>query len=384
MFKMKWFKYSAFFQMMGISASSLIPLFWKDQLGYSASDIGFLNAIAIIIALAGPLYFGWIGTKKSLEKVIRLCFWITAIISPIILFFDNYWVQATLFAGICFFRVGLTTLVPVGVLNLLGASAAQEYGKYRRIGSLGFLIGVIGAGYLIKFTQPNIIFYILMISALLASFPYWNRLKVPKNPLNQSTYKSVLKIKGMTHFYIATTFISTWSAAAFIFMPLRLSELGASPSFIGWVVSECGIVALFTLSYLGRITDKVSEIKLYYIVPIFAFIRILFYGIPIEDYTWFILIQLIHIPTWVLGELIQVKTLRNILTPEDFSKGMGLLQVSQSLGLALGSGMLGYYSGIFSVKEAFWYASPIPLLALIFIYSLNKSHKPSKAIANKL
>ncbi len=366
--KMAWFKYSAFFQMMGISASSLIPLFWKEILHYEADKIGFLNAIATAIALSGPLFFGWAGTRQQIDKTIKVCFILSAVLSPFFLSSQSFWLQAVLFTGISFLRCGFTTLVPVGVLNLLSSRAGQEYGKYRRVGSMGFLVGVIGAGYLAKATNPSWVLAILGGSALFAVYPYLNRIEIPQAPQRSGNYRDLLKIPGMLWFYLGTLLISTWSSAAFIFMPLRLSDLGASASTIGWVVSECGIVALFTLSYLGKMTDRYSPAKLYLWVPLFAFLRIFLYGLPTENASWFFLIQLLHIPTWVISEVIQVKTLRSRIPNVHFSRGMALLQVSQSLGLALGSGYIGLCSGHFGLQQAFRWGALLPLFALPFLY----------------
>ncbi len=195
--------------MMGISVSTLLPLYWKEELSFSSSKISLLNAIAVTIAFIAPLFFGWFGANRKLEKFIRICFWATAFVSPIFLGYSNFIIQALLFGAIQFFRCGYLTFVPVGVLNLLGKNAASDYGKYRRVGSVGFLVGIIGAGYLIKATSTKWIFLFIGLSAIIASIPFIKKLKIPSPKTSSTSYSDIFKTPGMVYFYLATSILIT-------------------------------------------------------------------------------------------------------------------------------------------------------------------------------
>jgi predicted MFS family arabinose efflux permease len=372
---MAWLRFSAFFQMMALSLANLIPLFWSKSLGYNPEQIGFIIGVANFVAIVAPLFFGSFGG-------IRPVFWILICFGGMILsaffmsFFSIYATQLFLFSVFIFLRSGILTLVPLGVMHQIKENPGAEYARYRRIGSIGFLVGSVGIGFAMDKISVNALFWVLASACLFAILPYFLKIKIPAIPPSEhifTRYASVFTHNKLKWFWPATFFINSWSVVVFSFMPLRISELGYSSTFASVVQSLCGVTALLTLSWIGRLVDRHSMTKLYMLVPIFAFIRIFAMSLPDTHAEWFLLIQLLHIPTWVLGEVIQVNFLKEHAPQELRPESQAIYQVISALSLAVCGAIGGIFAHRLNMPTAFQILAFVPFLAFPFLYKLKRA-----------
>lgn len=360
---LRYFQFSAFFQMFFMSSSSLLPLFWTEAWHYTPSEVAWLNSISIAIALVAPFYFGK-GFRISTEKTILFLFAFIALAGAGLWGSGFFLYQVMIFAFLQFLRAGILTLVPTGVLHFLGPNSGHQYGTYRRVGSFGFLVGVVGAGYACQFFGAKWLPMLIIISAGLAALPFLNRIRIPQTDPTQGSYREVMRNPVLRPLLLGYTLISAWSAAVFTFMPLRLQEMGASSGLIGWTISLCGITALLSLVPIGKWIDRHSPAKLYQIVPLCAALRIFLMSLPDTNPYWFLLIQLLHIPTWVLGEAIQIKLIRQHSPSHLYSRAMALISIGLSAGVALTSALGGVFVHHIGLQGTFAIIAILPLLAL--------------------
>lgn len=365
------FQFSAFFQMFFMSSSSLLPLFWSEHWHYSSAQIAWLNSISLGISLFSPLFFGSLR-RISGHLAIALLFSLTTLSSILLWLNGAPEFQILLFALLQFARAGIITLVPAGVLHFLGPNSGEQYGAYRRVGSLGFLAGVIGTGYLSDHLSTSVIPASILISALLASLPFWQKIRIPAQSKQQSSYLQLLKHPIISPLLTSYAFISAWSAAAFTLMPLRLKELGASASLIGWTISLCGITALLTLLPIGKWLDRQNPSHYYLWVPLFSALRIALMALPSQNPTWFLAIQLLHIPTWVLGEAIQMKLIRSHCPSPLYAQAMALMSIALSLGVAISSAIAALIQPFWGLQGSFWAISTIPLVAIPYVIQMQR------------
>ena len=190
---------------------------------------------------------------------------------------------------------------------------------------------------------------------------------MPASPESHRSYGDILREPVLLHFFIGTAISSVWYSMVFVFLPLRLNAMGASNSYIGWIVSLCGLLALLTMSQVGRLTDRYDTAKLYLVVPVFGALRLFCMYLPERHCGWFILIQALHIPTWVLADILQIKFIREYGPKELLPESQALLHVSMSLGNAGGSALGAAIAGEFGLRQVFLYAAPIPLISYFFL-----------------
>lgn len=362
------YKFSAVFQMAALSISTLLPLYWRECLGYGEDRIGYLNGIAGFIAISSPLFFGQLGGKLNLEKVILFCFLSSAAITFGMLHFEPFFFQLLCLSLFSFARTGFTTLVPVGVLSLLGPKAGHGFGDYRRFGSIGFLVGVIGVAYLVELASARLVLWASAFCLLVASLPYFRTIKIilEKGSL-EPNYNQCFAVPSFKWLLVAAAIISTWWASSFIYLPLLMKNAGASSSMVGWGISICGIVAMLTLPQVGKWVDGRSSRRVMLMVPVFASLRVGLYSLPKDEALWFIAIQFLHLPTWVVTEVTIMKMVKQLLSESLYSRGQALLQVAQTLGMALGSLLIACLLGFGDLREVHLWFCLVPLLAYPFI-----------------
>jgi predicted MFS family arabinose efflux permease len=374
------YKFSIFFQMMGISSATLLPIFWSDTLQFDAGKIGWLNTLSTLISLIAPLLFGWISTHWAHHKVIFSCFILTTFSTLALLVLPSFFSQSLGLGLMQFMRIGYLVIVPAGVLTLLGVRAAKEYGYYRRIGSIGFLIGVIGTGWLSDIFGAQVIPLISGVATVIAAIPFLFQIRSNISKEIKVGYAMLWEIKLTRYLIPAFALISSWSAAAFIFLPVRMREMEASGNLIGWTVSMCGILALITLVKAGQLADHFNPKKLYLLIPIAGALRMYAMSLPEVHAEWFLAIQFLHIPAWVLGEVIQMKLLKEYCPKELFPRAQAAMMVAQSIGIALCSGLIAVMSNRYELKESLAIAAVLPLLALPFVWMMVRAPKLEKGL----
>jgi len=366
------YQISVFFQMAAISIANLLPLFW-EELGMGKGAIGSLNSLGMAISLVGPFFFGWIGSRSDPARLVALCFFGTAVLGPLMLLWTSPLGQGILFGASQFLKVGYLTLVPVGVLHLLGPRAGLDYGRYRRVGSTGFAVAVAGTGFLLARLGNETILWASALCALLAGLPFVNTIRIPTPRATGDSYTSVMRNAKIRWFLFGSLVLGTWQAAPFVFLQLRMKEMGAATGLIGLVLAEGGIVAMLSLTAVGRFADRFAVEKLYYIPAIAACVRLLLYAAPSQNPYWFIAIQLLHIPVWVLSEVCQVKIIRTFAPPSQFARVQALLQIVNTAGWALAAAVTGWIAEACSLRAAFAWTAWLPLLALPFLIRAHHS-----------
>jgi predicted MFS family arabinose efflux permease len=378
---MLWYKISIFFQMMAIGFTSLIPLYWREVAHISDPTIGVLTAIGVAIAIAAPIYFGKLGNRSAPHKPIWISFFVCTVASPAFLFSPSPIAQ-----GICnsiyrFTIWGFFTLVPVGVLHLMHRDVGREYGQYRRLGSLGFLFGVISAGWLTDQFGLHVIFLLASASFFLAGFPFLRTIRIEASEKKEASYLGLYKNRFILLFACGVTFISTGFPFYFVFLPLRMAEMGASNTLVSVALAMCGLTALFSLPLVGKFVDRHDAPHLLRYLALFCCARIAALYLPMTNPEWFILIQLLHIPTWVLFDVLVIKLLKDFCLPEEFSPAQALIHIHNSLGIALGSAIAASVVQNYSLQDMFLLCSGIPLIALIPFLLLNpeRSYVPSSS-----
>jgi len=376
---LRWYQYASFFQMMGIGFLNLFPLFWHKDLGFSKETVGYLNSFAIGVTLLVPLLFGWIGGRINPARILIVCFWGSALTAPLFLLLPDVIAQGGFFTVLQFFRAGYFTLVPVGVLFMMRNSAREGqkdssgdlYGRYRRVGSVGFLAGSVLAGYAAQYLGNAAVPLITGLALFLAGVPFFRRLSIPvlKEKENKVRWKDVLQVQGIKPFMIGSFFAHLWWAGAFVFLPLQITALGAPESWVGWALSLCGLTAALSMRFTGKLVDHFGAARLIVLSTYASALRLLLMGLA-PDPKWFFFIQLLHIPGWVLFDVCQISWIRHRAPGHMFSSVQGLNQVVTSMSYAASAGIMGFLVDMSSLTTAFMLASILPLLAIPFFLKI--------------
>lgn len=383
---------SLFFQLFAISASTFLPLFWSSK-GFPDYQIAEIDGLSFSFSIIGPVFAAYNLKRLSYRSFVSGSFFFASIGSFVLFWSSSIFLQIS---GLLFSLIGAgvcATLVPLSAVVLLSQSKfGAEYGKYRKMGSIGFLSGLLlsglGADYFGALVYPLFVSFGFLCAAVLfsfVSFPddslllkeefrirdiYRSKLK------NQINSSSTLLIFGFSQLLIWSSF-----SQCFRYLPLRMTQMGSSAIFISITVSLLGIVAIFSIAWVGRISDKIGARYLWPIIPIFLSLRVAILSFPEDNFYWFIPMQILHIPTWVLNDILLVRFLRDRREELGALSISLLTQIGMTLGLGMGSYLMSFAIPVWGLKDSFFWVSLIPLIC-VPIFFLKWTHSTDLNLKN--
>jgi PPP family 3-phenylpropionic acid transporter len=148
-----YWRLSSFYFFYFCVVGALIP-FWPvylNHMGYSSSEVGIISSIILATRIIAPNFWGFLADKtRARLSIIRWGGLLAVIFFSLILIRQDYsWL---LFSIICytFFWHAILPQFEVITLSYLNKQY-QLYGRIRLWGSIGFIVAVLGLGFLFDF-----------------------------------------------------------------------------------------------------------------------------------------------------------------------------------------------------------------------------------------
>ncbi|MDM1021338.1 MFS transporter [Acinetobacter sp. VNK23] len=347
-------------------------LYLQDQ-GFNYQQIGILSSIAIITRFFAPLIWGWIADKSGKRMLlVRIATWMEACIWFAIFVIPNSFQSiALLMLVFSFFQNAILAQFEGVTLFWLGEKRAELYGKVRKWGSVGFIVGVFAIGALLEII-PISMLPILLLSVSFLAFLWSFNIKEPEHaPSSQKKLEPLLPIlkKPMVAAFFGIEFILLFSQAPFYsFYSNFLKEIGFSTMQIGtlWATGVIAEIVMFAVA------QKVFFIRfswrtLVAICLILTSLRWLLVGMLNTHFIGQLLAQCLHAFSFGLFHLIAMKVIFQNFSAEQQGRGQALYSTMWGLGVASGSLLAGHYWQILSGATIFLCASVVVLLGLILV-----------------
>ena len=214
-----------------------VPFFpvWLKSQSYGAETIGFVMAISYLFRFLGGIWFSSLIKRAShLINALRYLAWASFIICLLMSFVaESFWL---LCLAIWLFAMVNSAGIPIS--DTLASTWQQQihldYGKARLIGSVAFVVGVTGFGYVIGIIGEQYIVIILTALLLLYSLLQMNSPR--QMPLddqestvkNSPTFIQLLQNKTTLRLLIAISLIQSSHAAYYVYSVLYWTSIGIS------------------------------------------------------------------------------------------------------------------------------------------------------------
>lgn len=360
---MRPFKMSMFFQMACIGSGVLLPIYWRE-LGFSNVEIGFLGAISFIFGLFAPPIFGHFASKFPPDKLILASFLVVAMSGLAHAMFPSLLAQNVSQAFYQFARWGFLTLVPVGVLQMLGKKTGAEYAKYRAWGSIGFILGTTALGFLAESFGARVICFTIMITAFFASLPYLRMIRITCYPEDRVPFRSIYRDSKLSLFLCLNFCGALYFPHAFIYLTLLVKDLGATTAQVSILIALNGVIAFACFPLIGRLVDRFTGLNLFLVALAMGSVRILCYGVTDALYI-FPFIQLFHVGSWVLFDTLVIRFLKTNCSPGQYPKAQALTQMTNTLAMSTGSGLMAFLLIYFDLQTTYILTAWLPLLGIL-------------------
>ena len=368
-----YWRLSGFYALYFTTLGGFLP-FWSLYLEarhFDAPSIGELSALLVGTKIIAPNLWGWLAdhTGRNLP-IIRWTSFCAALTFLGFLWVENYRGFACITLLFSFFwNAALPQFEALTLAHL--QSQPQRYAQIRLWGSLGFIITVLGIGYLLK-NQPITILPTILATSL--SLTWIISLVIPNTNINNHPQTpiglwKIVKQKAVLAFLFVYWLLQLSHSPCYVFYSIYLNQHHYSAAIIGglWSLAVCAEIIIFMFANP--------------LLKIFSLRSILLGSLLLSALRWYVtakfadsmsimvFAQLLHAASFGATHLVGVQLVQHYFGKAHPSKGQALYS-SASFGLG---GMIGgYYSGIFwhllGPETVFMLAAGCCILAFLIAY----------------
>ncbi|WP_180069286.1 MFS transporter [Acinetobacter sp. YH16038] len=349
-------------------------LYLEDQ-GFNYQEIGILSSIAIITRFFAPFIWGWIADKSGKRMLlVRIATWMEACIWFMIFIIPNSFQSVALLMLIfSFFQNAILAQFEGVTLFWLGEKRVELYGKVRKWGSIGFIIGVFGLGAIFEIISISMLPVLLLCISFLA-FLWSFTIKEPTAaPTAQKKLEALWPIfkRPVVYSFFLIELIMLFSHAPFYsFYSNYLSQNGFSTSQIGLLWSVGVIAEIIMFAYATFFLTRWSWRHLVMLCLLMTGLRWLTVGLFPSLFLEQFFAQTIHALSFGLFHMIAMRVIFQNFSAGQQGRGQALYSTMWGLGVASGSILAGRYWDQVGGTSIFIAAALSTLLGLLLVFGL--------------
>lgn len=364
--------YFFYFALLGATAPFLALYF--DHLGFSAARIGELIAIPMLMRCLAPNLWAWLADRTQQRLAIVRFGAICTLLSFALIFLGQSFAWLALIMVLhAFFWHAILAQFEVITLAHLG-ERSERYSQLRLWGSVGFMLVVVGFGYL--FDRVGLEYYPWAILAVMSGIilsSFW----VPAQPVTLNvkadlpqavTHESrITSMWPIVIFLASVTLMQLSHGPYYTFLTLHLIDLNYSRTVIGWlwalgVLAEIGLFVIMPWM-LRRVRLK----RIILISLVLAALRWWLLGFYANTLMVLLFVQILHAATFGSFHAASIHFVQRYFAAHKQGQGQGLYVSFSGVGGALGALYAGYTWQAFGASLTFALASVIAVLAALLV-----------------
>lgn len=346
-------------------------LYLQDQ-GFSYAEIGVLSSIAIVTRFFAPFIWGWIADKTAKRMLlVRIATWMEAVIWLIIFIIpNNFQSVALLMLIFSFFQNAILAQFEGVTLFWLGEQRANLYGKVRKWGSVGFIVGVFSIGAILDIINISMLPILLLCIAFLAfiwSFTIQEPNTAPMAQKRLEPLFPVLKRPEVTCLFAIELVMLFAQAPFYSFYSNYLQTGGFSTTTIGFLWASGVVAEIIMFAYANILLARFSWRNLVVVCLLATGIRFVMVGLFVDSLLMQFLSQTLHAFSFGLFHMIAMRIIFNNFSAGQQGRAQAIYSTMWGLGVASGSVLAGHYWIVLGGNMIFIIAGFITIVGLIFI-----------------
>jgi PPP family 3-phenylpropionic acid transporter len=276
---------------------AFLPYFslYLQSIGLSAGRIAVLMSLGQLMRLLSPLLWSWLADRGG--RRVRLVIGTTAVslASFCVVFLTEDFVGLLIGLGVLhFFWSASLPLVEALTLGHIAATP-ERYGRIRLWGSVGFIVTVLGVGFLLDsapISSQLWVSWVLLLGALASAMT----LTEVKGHAGQVTgpIMAVLRQRKVVFLLAAGLLMTAAHGALYVFYSIHLVAHGYGKALVGalWTLGVVAEIVVFLL--MPRISLGVSMRRILLACFGLAVLRFMLIGWAVESLVLLVLAQLLH------------------------------------------------------------------------------------------
>jgi len=338
-----------FFHFAFIGAFAPYWSLYLKSLSFNALQIGVLMSLLHVTRIFAPTAWGYLADHTGKRMLIVQLAAITGLVSYCGVFFGEsfLWMFAVMMLMSFFWSASLP-LIEATTLSHLGKSTAR-YGSIRSWGSLGFVLAVIGIGYLLDATEIALLLWVVLGFKLGIVIFSWRipEAEIASHSTDALSVQQIFKQPGVLAFFSACLLMAFAHGPYYTFYSIYLVDYGYSKGVIGWlwaigVICEIGVFFL-----MSRVIHRFSLKQVLAFSFTCAVARFLMIGWGVEWPTVMLLAQILHAATYGAHHIAAMMAVHYFFRGRHQAKG-------QAFYTSFTFGVGGTLGGVFSGYACEW------------------------------
>ncbi|WP_432740280.1 MFS transporter [Methylobacter sp. G7] len=342
-------------------------LYLKER-GFNPVEIGELSAMLNGTRVIAPVLWGWIADHTGRNvRIIRIVAFLTTAFFAGFLFVQGYFWFAWITIGFSFFwNAALPQFEAVTLYHL--KDEAHRYSQIRLWGSIGFIVAVLGVGWLLDYQSSSII--PIAIIALLTLIWLVSLMTPPIQAAHHQTaavgIMQIMKKPELWAFLVVYMLLQLAHAPYYVFYSIYLKHYQYTASLTGFLWALAVFAEIILFMCMRRVLKRISLRAILLFSILLSVVRWLMIAWCV-DYFWLLIFaQLLHAATFAGAHVVAIHLVHLYFGDRHQGKGQALYA---SLTFGLG-GMLGsYYSGYYweSLGAEFVYSMAAVFCGIAFV-----------------
>lgn len=347
--------------------------FWGlylEHLAFNATEIGELSALMVATKIIAPNICGWMAdyTGKSL-RIIKIISFLAALIFAGFFYDSSYLWVAIITIGFSFFWNATLPQFEAETVSHL-QEEPHRYSQIRLWGSIGFIVSVLGIGWLvdlysIAYLPKWLIVFLIMI--------WWVSLVTPeaRTALPEKTnirLSKIIKQPEIIAFFAVYALIQASHAPYYVFYSIYLQPFNYSSTSIGllWALGVGAEVLLLML--MKPLLKWFSLRHILYISIISGVCRWLLIAFFADYFVLILLAQLLHATTFGASHVVAIYLLQQYFGHHQ-GKGQALYSsLTFGVGGMVGGLCSGYFWDLYQPYVIFVMASACCVIAFVLTF----------------
>lgn len=363
-----YWRLSGFYFFYFAALGALVP-YWSlylKSLGYSEVRIGGLMAIIAGTKIVAPNVWGWIADHRGQRmRVVRLASLLAAACFVGVFVDSAYGWLALVMAAFSFFWNASLPQFEATTMSHLG-ERSHRYSGIRLWGSIGFIVAVVGLGYL--FDGHSVRLLPLVLLALFTGI-WVSSLVVPEQaaghlPLDHRPLGQVLRRPEVAALLLVCFLVQVSHGPYYTFYSIYLEQHGYRPGLIGelWAFGVVAEIGLFLVMH--RLLPRFGARRLLLSALALTALRWLLIAEFVNHLTVLILAQTLHAASFGVVHAVAIFLIHQFFTGRHQGRGQALYSsLSFGAGGAVGSLLSGYVWTALGPPYAYGAAALVAVIA---------------------
>ena len=318
---------------------------YLKSLEFTAFQIGVLMSLLQVARIFAPNLWGWLADHSGKGvKLVQIAAGLSLLCYAGVFTGSAFAWLFVVMASMSFFWSASLPLMEAITLGHLG-EGASGYGRIRLWGSIGFIVSVVGLGYLLDSAPIRALLWVVLglkIGVLL--FTRWiPEPRIAAHHDSPSRVREILRRPEVLAFLTSTFLMAAAHGVYYTFYSIYLVDHGYSKGAVGWLWSAGVLCEIGVFLWMPRLVEYFGLRRILLVSFLLASLRFLMIGFGVEWMILVVIAQILHAASFGSYHAACVAVVHRFFKGRNNARGQALYtSISYGLGGTLG----GLWSGL--------------------------------------